>query len=355
MSSSYYTLEDTRRVCLVLPGLFAAEAAGQLAAETPYLCRCLSHSAELACHSGTFESVVQNWFNSQPGLLENCAGLLGYRLDGFDVQCAEMVLRVDPVFQQMDINHAVVADQSVLELEQTEADAIVETINQHFAQDGLHFEAASPLRWYCNFRAKLDLSTRPLSRAIGRDVARESPVGPDAAVWRRWLAEIEMLLYSHPVNQQRQTVGKALVNSLWLWGEGEMPPASIPSAAKVAVFGDNFYTESLAHHHELQLLNIDQFSEAATENAVLIVDDQLQSAAATGNEALRIESLNKLEQAVFRPLWQQLKSGGWKSVRIWIGGDRWLQIDAKTRWQFWRRQKSLSAYLDIPESGDEQH
>lgn len=353
MSSSYYTPEDTRCVSLVLPGLFAAEAIGPLEAETPYLCRCLSHSSELHCQSGTFESVVVNWFNGQPGLLENCAALLGYRLDGFDVGKGEMVLRADPVFQQMDITHAVLADQSVLDLDFAEASAIIETINHHFAADGLHFEAAGPMRWYCKFQAKLDLSTCSLSHAVGRDVAQASPTGPDAAVWRRWLAEIEMLLYAHPVNQQRQMDGKSLVNSLWLWGEGEMPPVRIPATNTVAVFGDNFYTRSVACHHQLQVGSIDQFSLLATDSAVLIVDDQLQSAAATATESLRIERLQALEQSVFKPLWSNLKGSGWKSVQIWGGGDRWLQIDAGTRWQFWRRQKSLSDYLVKPEPSND--
>lgn len=350
MSSLYYTFEDTHCVCLVLPGLFATEAVGPIVAETPYLCRCLSHCSNVYSNSGTFESVILNWFNGQSRVLENSAGLLGYQLDGYDLQADEMVLRVDPVFQQMDINHAVLADQSVLDLDQTEASAIIETINQHFVSDGLQFTAGGPMRWYCKFRANLDLSTRPLSHAIGRDVARESPTGPDAAVWRRWLAEIEMLLYSHPVNQKRQKRGEALVNSLWLWGEGNLPSNSVPVTGNAAVFGDHFYTRSVAHHYQVPMQNIEQFPSLAADSSVLVVDDQLQSAATTANESLRIERLNQLEQMVFKPLWTNLKSARWKSARIWVGGDRWLQLDAKTRWQFWRRQKLLSEYLVHPES-----
>ena len=51
------------------------------------------------------------------------------------------------------------------------------------------------------------------------------PQGPDAADYRRLVSEIEMALHDHPVNKQRVQEGLQPVNSLWLWGGGELPDA----------------------------------------------------------------------------------------------------------------------------------
>lgn len=326
---------------------------------TPYLRRFLSHANFSDSQIAGLESVVVNWFHSGHRSTQNCAAILGYQLEFERPADGVLVLRADPVFQQMDINHAVLADQSVLDLELFEAQEIVSTLNQHFESDGIKVELVSACRWYCHFPYKLDISTKSPGMAVGRDVAAESPTGPDAKKWRSTLAEIEMLLYSHPINLQRQRQGKVAVNSLWLWGEGAPVAAqaltdpAIP-AHGAAVFANNFYTKSMANNCGLP---VSDFSELAgwplQDHSVLVVDDRLMQAAATADESLRVEALQQLEDQVFAPLWKKLGRRGFKSVQIWTGGNRWLQLDAVERFKFWRQIKPLNDFIN--DSAAESH
>lgn len=345
MQSSSYTLAESRCVSLVLPGLLVAEAVGSMSIMTPFLCRCLSHAKVSHESTSSLESVVLKWFNGAATADENGAAILGYRLD---TSCPEagQVLRADPVYQEMDINHAVLADQSVLDLNLTEAQSLADTLNQHFAEDGVVFNVADATRWYCSFKDPLDVRTTPPSKATGRDVSHESPRGSDASRWRSWLAEIEMLLYSHPVNQQRQKDGKVAVNSLWLWGEGL--PAACDHSETALVCSENFYTKSAARHFGVEVCALDDFAGLKSNQGlrVLVVVDHLQRAAATADEQLRIDTLQQLEEKIFEPLWRNLRRSGWESVRIWVGADKWLQIDRQARFKFWRKQKPLNHFIN---------
>jgi hypothetical protein len=49
------------------------------------------------------------------------------------------------------------------------------------------------------------------------------PSGESAASYRNLISEVEMALHDHEVNQVRQAIGLAPVNSLWLWGGGTAP------------------------------------------------------------------------------------------------------------------------------------
>lgn len=49
------------------------------------------------------------------------------------------------------------------------------------------------------------------------------PVGEGQAEHRQLLSEIEMALHDHATNLERESVGKAPVNSMWIWGGGRAP------------------------------------------------------------------------------------------------------------------------------------
>jgi len=45
------------------------------------------------------------------------------------------------------------------------------------------------------------------------------PKGVEALHWHQLFNEIQMLLFSHPVNEAREVRGELPVNSVWLWAE----------------------------------------------------------------------------------------------------------------------------------------
>ena len=125
-----------------------------------------------------------------------------------------------------DIGQAQVTlhDPQQLKLQDEEALALLAAMQPYFAEDGLslHFERAD--RWLVCGEPLRDVQGASLERMIGRNVA---PWLPNSPLLRRLQNEIQMLLYTHPVNDARESRRQTTVNSFCLSGFGTLP-ASLP-------------------------------------------------------------------------------------------------------------------------------
>jgi len=211
---------------------------------------------------------------------------------------------VDPVYQQMDINHATLADQSLLNLDSDEATALLQTLNDQFADDGLRFESDHPLRWY------------------------------------------------------REARGELPVNSVWLWGEGQLPEKRDHSGN---VYTGNFYTLTAAEHYGLAARPVADFS--LDGRPTLLVDDRLAVAAATGDAELRAQVVGELSRCVFSVLDRSPglnKRGLMKRgvpVALWTGGDTFWHLPERISFGQWLkhnwRPQSYESFIDVHSLGVE--
>ena len=92
-----------------------------------------------------------------------------------------------------------------------------------FAEDGFTLYRDVPGRWLVHSALLLDLPTASLERVVGRNidpwlVGGEAPSG-SAKLLRRLQNEMQMLLYTHAVNENRAVS----INSFWLHGTGALP------------------------------------------------------------------------------------------------------------------------------------
>src|SRR5262249_39181382 len=112
-------------------------------------------------------------------------------------------LDADPVTVEGGLANSEIAG-IVDDLDPAQADGLLATLNAHFASDELLFVAPQPDRFFVRAAAATKLSTVPTTAALRRPLRPLLPQGPDAAIWRRWQSEIEMLLHEHPVNVLRE-------------------------------------------------------------------------------------------------------------------------------------------------------
>ena len=131
-------------------------------------------------------------------------------------------LCADPIASTTGLD-SVRVDAVVDDLSIDEARELILALDAFFRQDGLHFVAPSPSRWYVHAASPPQLSTTSLDHVVGRSMLRWMPTGVDAAAWRARLNETQMLLHAHPVNAARERRGLAAVSSCWLWGGGSWP------------------------------------------------------------------------------------------------------------------------------------
>jgi len=127
------------------------------------------------------------------------------------------VMRADPV--TMTVSHDDVrVDARVDDLDDEERATLMRLLATHFAADALVFEAPRADAWFVTSDTPFELQTTPVDAAIGRPLRDRLPAGRDAARWRRWLTEAQMLLHEHPLASRHQPV-----NALWFSHAGCLP------------------------------------------------------------------------------------------------------------------------------------
>jgi hypothetical protein len=256
-------------------------------------------------------------------------------MDGLTPENA-LWLRADPVSLQFHQDQLLPLGPDRLEVRQDEADALVAALQGHFAAEGLAFCAPHPDRWYVRLPGNETLpEADPLDAAVGRPLQHHLPRGPAAAVWRRRMNEIQMLLHDHAVNRARETAGKWPINSVWFWGGGRHLPLPPPAYSVVA-----------SHHHLARALagaaGIDAEPPGrldtlrAAEAAMVILE-----LPAAGDEEAVEDALRELEVRWFRPALGWLRRRTIREMRLACTG-HWNESRALTpmaAYRFWQRPR----------------
>lgn len=97
--------------------------------------------------------------------------------------------------------------------------AIINSLNQHFSGMGYYFYVVNDV-WFLGLDVDPKIITTSINFVKDKDVAHYLPQGEGASAWNKFQNEIQMLLFSHPVNQAREAQGKIVINSLWCYGLG---------------------------------------------------------------------------------------------------------------------------------------
>ena len=127
---------------------------------------------------------------------------------------------VTPCRWEIGASQVQMQDPSALALEPAESQALLEAMRPYFEADGISLVYDRPGRWLACGEIFRGLPTASLDRVIGQAVDAWMPEAPQARALRRLQAEMQMLLYNHPVNDQRQARGLPTVNSFWISGTG---------------------------------------------------------------------------------------------------------------------------------------
>ena len=140
---------------------------------------------------------------------------------------------VDPVHLQADVDHAILRDTHGLDLTLQESESLIEELNEHFKADGIRFLMVDKDSWFLNVSDHEKVSTTPLNEVISRNVYSFMPQGEDALFWKKFMNEVQMLMFQSQVNEQREQNNKLPVNGVWLWGEGALPDRTELQAMEV--------------------------------------------------------------------------------------------------------------------------
>ncbi|HSI56683.1 MAG TPA: hypothetical protein VLA16_03950 [Ideonella sp.] len=160
----------------------------------------------------------------QDGLLP--FGALAASHDGLDSTDASLGWGLlSPTHWHVGSDQVSLSDPASLQLDAEGSRQLFESVRPLFEDDGWTLHWGAPMRWYATHDSLATLPTASLDRVVGRNVDLWLNMHPDVRKVRRLQAEVQMLLYTHPTNEQREAQGLLPVNSFWLSGTGVTRPA----------------------------------------------------------------------------------------------------------------------------------
>jgi hypothetical protein len=120
-------------------------------------------------------------------------------------------------------DHIAMAHPQALALTGDESQQLLAAMRPYFEQDGIALEYDGPTLWLARGEVFRDFASASLDRVIGHLVDAWLPRDPRARTIRRLQQEMQMLLYTHAVNEERSAGGQLPVNSFWVSGTGALP------------------------------------------------------------------------------------------------------------------------------------
>ncbi|MCF6345115.1 MAG: hypothetical protein L3J00_01445 [Thiomicrorhabdus sp.] len=264
-------------------------------------------------------------------------------------------LRVDPVQMIADRDSLVLIPGHDLAITDAESNALLQAFNQHFEQDKVALEFVSAQHWYLRMAFPVDLQTHTLDSVAYQRVDECYPTGNAASHWRKLMNEAQMLFFSHPVNEARREAGMPEINSIWLWGEGQLSESAIIERPNAMVWSDNLYLKGLATLAKSALASPPESYQAwqNTQNLqqeegggeishhMIQLDPLIQSLDAM-QQSDWLNALKQLEIAWFEPLIKALKQGEVDSLLLELGGAFRYHIKPAHLNRFWRFKSALN-------------
>jgi hypothetical protein len=122
-----------------------------------------------------------------------------------------------PVHMQLGQESYFLTEPAPLLVSNEEAEGVVLSLNQHFSELGYHFYLQNEV-WFLGMDADPKIITTPIGKVINQDVGPYLPSGEGRLAWASFQNEIQMLLFSHPMNEIRERMGLPTINSIWFYG-----------------------------------------------------------------------------------------------------------------------------------------
>ncbi len=217
-----------------------------------------------------------------------------------------------PVHWQVGREFVTLIDPARVALEEAESRALFERIRELFESESFRIVWGAPLRWYVAHDSLDGLPCASLDRVIGRNVdlwlQTDTQRFPQARLIRRLQNEVQMLLYTDPLTDEREARGLMPINSFWLSGCGRVQASAGRSGTDTPQVDDRLREPLLADDWEAWRLAWQSLDVGPIADAL---------AAIRRGEAVTLtlcgERLARSWASAPRNLWQRIQSH-WQPV-----------------------------------------
>ncbi len=185
------------------------------------------------------------------------AASMGVELKDDDVafRCNLVSLRYDK-----HCNRAVMEDYSAGHISTEEAAELIEALNRELATDEIIFYPGVSYRHLMVWHGgHTELECVPPHDIIGKEITDYLPLGKGDTFIRTLMERSVEILESHEINRRRAAEGRAIANSIWLWGQGRklsLPTLEERYSITGALVSAVDLTKGLGKYAGLEILNV---------------------------------------------------------------------------------------------------
>lgn len=206
-----------------------------------------------------------------------------------------------------------------------EAERLKTMLGSALEAEGFTMIADGQGNWLLRSVRALDASmSSPHAASMGLEASM--PRGADAALLKRLMTELQMLLHEHPVNRVRVREGRPEINAIWLHGGGSA--GAVQSRTLPAAFGDDPFLRGVYALHG-----------AAAPAPIRDGSQIVQAASARSLASIQARTLDELESRWLVPLLTALRSGALQTLDLVL--DHWrISLERRALLKFWRGPKA---------------
>jgi hypothetical protein len=219
-------------------------------------------------------------------------------------------------------DHLVLTDRRQLALAPQQARALFDAAAPLFDEVGKTLLYGSADTWFMRADDWPQLRTATPDAASGRNVDIWMPKGEGDRAWRKLQNEIQMHWFTHPLNEERETLGLKPVNSLWLWGGAD--PSSLAAGAP-HIYDTCFNLSGWMQLFDRSAAGAQHGADAAQTighpgATGLLLLDALTEPGLTNEWGYWLERTEILERDWFAPLLEALRGGQLRSLKLILSG-----------------------------------
>jgi hypothetical protein len=123
-----------------------------------------------------------------------------------------------PLHAALGLSDLTPLDPSQLRLTDDESRGLCKVADALMREEGVRIEFIEATQWRVQCDREIHVLTERPDWIIGEILRPNLPRGRDARLVERWMNELQMLFFTHPVNEARAARGLPVVNMVWLWG-----------------------------------------------------------------------------------------------------------------------------------------
>jgi len=171
--------------------------------------------------------------------------------------------------------------------------------------------------------------------ALGKKVTHYLDHSNTNLQWLKLFNEMQMFLYQHEINQQRQLKGQPLINSLWCWGADSYKAEKLENTRW---FSNDSHCQKMGDLYCGNSATLEDINKSAINSNAIIVDLSILKFLKGQNDINIQQAVESAEQNYLAPLMHSKKH----NIVVHTTGDFNLHYKPSMAWKWWKKARTFS-------------